>query len=64
MTPAQTLKRAAQLLAEDAQEMKRSHTIDGKWDEARMDTIDREAKAYCDEHTRIAASLIAIAEAF
>lgn len=59
MTPQQTMLRAAQLLEQDAEDMKRSHTIDGVWDTT--DPIDESAKADHDEHLGIAAKLRVLA---
>lgn len=56
MTPQLTLLRAAQLLESNAEDLKRSHTLeDGEWDTT--DPLDESAKAICDEELAIAAKL-------
>lgn len=56
MTPKATILRAAQLLAQDAAEIKMSHTrSDGTWDLS--DPCDESAKADHDERIAIAANL-------
>lgn len=62
MTPTQVLLRAAQLLDEDAQALKESHTRgDGTWDLSAPE--DETAKAGHDERLQIAAKLTVMARA-
>lgn len=55
LTPQQTLVRAAQLLEEDAECLKRSHSIDGKW--FLEDRADETAKSGHDERMSLGAKL-------
>lgn len=55
MTPRAALLRAAQLLEEDAECLKRSHTLNGEW--IAMSPEDERAKADCVERMALAAIL-------